>query len=311
MKINPFRAAVGFLMLFISIILLLTTSDLVPWSIWVFVWQFWPILFVVFGVAFLMKRWNLNFFIGLPIFIVIFALLGAGLWLAWENQYFNTDTFTEINEKNLTETRISNELPKKIEETDVKIVFGTSKINIGATSDANSNFLYDGTHKSNFFTLNQRLDTFGSSADLSFKASPFLKRPFSSKNINELKLNFSQKIKYSFDISSGASDIDINLNSLNVENLDIDAGASKVVIRFDKGKSIDVKVKSGASSVKFYVPEGLGLRISTKSAFTSKNFEDFGLVEKEGTWESINWEDSKNKANIKLEAGISKVELVK
>lgn len=311
MKISPFRAAIGFLILFISIILFLTTSDLMPWGIWAFVWQFWPILFVVFGVAFLMKRWDLNFFVGLPIFIVIFAISGIGLWLSWDNQYFNIDTFTEINEKNLTETRISNELPKKIEEADVKIVFGTSKIKIGAITDPGSNFLYDGVHKSNFFTLNQRLDTFGNSADLAFKASPFIKRPFSSKNVNELDLAFSRKIKYSFDIRSGASDIDLNLSSLDVENLDLDAGASKVVIRFDKEKNIDVKVKSGASSVKFYVPKDLGVKISAKSALTSKNFEDFGLVEKDGAWESTNWESSKARANIKLESGISKVELVK
>lgn len=108
MKISPFRAAIGFLILFTSIILLLTTSNLTPWSIWLFTWNFWPMLFVLFGVAFLMKRWDLNFFIGLPIFAMIFAISGIGLWLVWENQYFDIDNFTEINEKNLTETRVSN-----------------------------------------------------------------------------------------------------------------------------------------------------------------------------------------------------------
>jgi hypothetical protein len=257
-----------------------------------------------------MKRWNLHFLLGIPIFITIFTISSFGLWLAWENLYFNTENFAEINEENITETSISNELPKKLKEADVKIVFGAAEIKINAIPDENSGFLYEGTHSSNFFTLSQRLDTFGDKADLTFKASPFIKRPFNSKSINELNLNFSQKINHSFDIQSGASDIDLNLKSLKVKNLDIEAGASKITIRFGDNVNTDVHVRAGASSLKIYLPKDLGVKIKTKSALVSQNFEDFGLVKNGRTWESESCEDAKNKVNIELESGVSKVELV-
>ena len=198
---------------------------------------------------------------------------------------------------------------RSLEKADVKIVFGAAEIKIKSIPDENSKFLYEGTHSSNFFTLSQRLDTFGDKADLTFKASPFIKRLFNSKSINELDLNFSQKINYSFSIQSGASDIDLNLESLKVKNLDIDAGASRVTIRFGESADTDVKVKAGASSLKLYLPKNLGIRIKTKSALTSENFEDFGLIKNGRIWESENCRKAENVINIELESGISKVEL--
>ena len=308
MKIYSFRAAFGFLILFLSVILFLTTSGLVPWGIWLFVWQFWPMLFVIFGVAFLMWRWNLNFFIGIPIFIVIFGLMSAGLWLTWDNQYFNTDNFAQVNGKNVVETKFSNEMPSKTEDADVRIIFGASKIKIGSLSDG-SNLLYSGTHSSNSFTLNDRLEVVGDTAKLALK-TPIIKKPFNSKSINELSVDFSKVPDYSFDISTGASNLDLNFQSLKVSRLDLDAGASDVKVRFGNLKNGDVKVKSGASVLRFYIPKDMNVRVKSKSAFLTNNFGDFGLAQKDKVWESKNWERSKNKLNIDLDAGVSKIELI-
>lgn len=310
MKIYPFRAAAGFLTLFLSVVLLLTTSGAVSWSIWLFVWQFWPILFVIFGVAFLMRRWRFNFFLGMPIFMLIFAIMSLGLWLTWKDQYFGADNFAGENTKEVTETKVSNEMPKKTDKADVKIVFGASKIDLGALPDENTNFIYDGTHKSNFFSLNQRVETIGDKARLTFKSSPFIKRPFNSKSINDLGLGFSQKLEYSFDIQTNASDLDLNLEKLKVKSLDVDAGASNVTVRFGNIKSTDVKVKSGASSLKFYFSKSSGVKVMTKSSFTSRNFEEFGLKKKDRSWESDNYKSAESKVEIELESGISKVELI-
>lgn len=308
MKIHPFKAAIGFLILFLSIILLLTTSGFTSWSLWLFVWQFWPMLFVIFGMAFLMKRWSMNFFIGMALFLLVFASMGTGLWLTWKDQYFNTDNFAEMNMRGMTQIKLSNEMPKKIEKADIKIAFGSSKIKVDPLSDANSGLLYEGTHDSNFFTLNQKLEVVGDKAKLNLKSSPFIKKPFSSKSINELSLNLSQKPVYSFDIETGASDIDLNLDKLKVSNLDIDVGASELMIKLGDNDNTDVKVKSGASSLKFYLPKDVAVKINSKSALSSKNFEDFGLTKKNKAWESSNWNSAKRKVNIDIDSGISKIE---
>lgn len=307
MKIYSFRAAFGFLILFLSVILFFTTSGLVPWGIWLFVWQFWPMLFVIFGMAFLMRRWNLNFFIGISLFILIFGIMSAGLWLTWENQYFNTENFTEISGKNVTETKFSNEIPDKTKEADVRIVFGASKIKTESLEDG-SNLLYSGIHRSNSFTLNERLEAVGDSAKLALK-TPIVKKPFNSKSINELNVDFSRKPDYSFDISTGASSLDLDFQSLKVKNLDLDAGASDIKVRFGNLRGCDVKVKAAASVLRFYIPKGVGVRINSKSALLTNNFSDFGLLKKDKAWESSNWSKEKKKISIELDSGVSKIEL--
>jgi hypothetical protein len=308
MKIYSFRAAIGFLILFLSVILLLTTSGIIPWGIWLFVWQFWPMLFIIFGIAFLIKRWNLNFFVGIFIFTVIFGLMSTGLWLSWKNQYFNTDNFAEEN--TVTETRISNELSKKTETADVKIIFGAAKIKIGALEEENNGFLYKGNHNTNFFRLSEKLETVGEKAKLTLKTSPFIKKPFSPKSINELDINFSQKPEYSFDISSGASSFDLNFEKFKVKDLDIDAGASEMEIKMGEKSDSDIKVKSGANSLKFYVSKNSRIKISSKSALLSNNFEEIGLVKKNSSWESPSRESEKNKIDIDIDSGVSKIEIL-
>lgn len=310
MKIYPFRAAAGFSTLFLSVVLLLTTSGAVSWSIWLFVWQFWPMLFVIFGVAFLMRRWHFNFFLGMPVFILIFAIMSAGLWLTWRDQYFSADNFAGENTKEITETKVSNEMPKKTDKADVKIVFGASKIDLGVLPNENTNFIYDGTHKSNFFSLNQRMETIGDKARLTFKSSPFIKRPFNSKSINELDIDFSKVPEYSFDISTGVSSLDLDFQNLKLENLDLDAGASDIRLRFGNAVNCDVRVKAAASVIKFYIPKDVGVRVTSKSALTSNNFEDFGLVKSKKSWESKSWDEKKTKLNIDFETGASKIELI-
>lgn len=308
MKIYSFRAAFGFLTLFLSVILLLTTSGLVPWGIWLFVWQFWPMLFVIFGMAFLMRRRNLNFFIGMPIFILIFSIMSAGLWITWNNQYFNTDNFAEINGKNVTETKFSNEIPQKTKEADIRIVFGASKIKLGSLTDSGSNLLYSGAHSSNSFTLNEKLEAVGDNAKLALK-TPIVKKPFNSKSVNELSVDFSQKPEYSFDISTGASNLDLDFQNLKVKNLDLDAGASDIKVSFGSSTSCNVRINAAASVLRFYIPKSQNVRISSKSALLTNNFSDFGLIKKDKFWESKEWGKSKTKIDIDIDSGVSKIEL--
>lgn len=310
MKIYPFRAAVGFLILYFSIILLLTTTDFVSWNIWLFVWQFWPMLFVIFGIAFLMRRWKADFRLGIPIFILIFSMMGLGLWTTWKDEYFQTQNFAEENIKGISETKVVSEIPKTAKEADVKIRLGAGDIKVAPISEESSASLYEGKHSSNFFSLNQRVDNVGEEAKVLLSSSPFIKRPFSSKGVNELNLKFSKKLSYKFEVESGASDIDLDLQNLNVTNLDLDAVASNIMVKLPDQVSTDISVKAGASSLKFYIPKDSAVRVSSKSAFSSNNFDDFGLIKNKKFWESKNWNDAKNKIMIDLDSGVSKIELL-
>lgn len=310
MKIKPFQVAWGLLLFTLSVVLLLTTVEAVPWGIWLFVWQFWPMVFVIFGSSLLMKRRNVHFLPGMIIFIVIFLIFGGGLLLTWDTQYFNNQNFYNTDEKNIIENRISNELPQKTKDINVKMTLGAAEIKIDALSDEKSDLLYDGVHKSNFFNLNQKLDFFGDQAKLTLKTDPFIKRPFYSKSVNDISLNFSQKSEYIFDFESGASDIDINFEKLKVSKIKMDAGASKIVMKVGDKKDIDAEIKAGASSVKIYVPKNMGIKIDSKEVLTTNNFEEIGLIKKKNLWESKNLSEVKSSINLNFKTGASKVEIV-
>ncbi len=80
------------------------------WGIWLFIWQFWPVVLVLFGLAFFMQVRRISFVAGTLIFSLIFVFFGTGLYLSWTNNYFNSADFQVKNDE-VSEQSISNELP--------------------------------------------------------------------------------------------------------------------------------------------------------------------------------------------------------
>ncbi len=46
----------GFIIIFIGIVLLLNTTELIPWTVWNIIIIFWPVLFIVLGIELLIEH---------------------------------------------------------------------------------------------------------------------------------------------------------------------------------------------------------------------------------------------------------------
>ncbi len=301
-----FRAFWGLFLIFIGIILLLNTSFGLSWGIWVFIWQFWPIILIIFGLIFIFEARKVSFWTGLIILLVIFTSAGYGLYLSWQNKYFDNNNFALKNEE-IIEEKIANELPANIEEVKVKLNLGVSKTTISGSDD--QSLLYVGAHLSNFFHLNQKIHTTGRKAEVEIKTNPVFKTLFQPKAINDLNLSFSSKPNYEFEINTGASELDLNFEALKLKKIDISGGATKMKIKFGNIEDAEAEIKAGASLVKLEAPETSGIKIILKSALVTNNFEDLGLKKKDSGWVSPDYEDSERRIEVKIDAGASSVEI--
>ena len=69
----------GILLLFLGVVFLLQTLDILPWGLWGTLWRFWPVLIIIIGLGILLRRYNV-WLVSLLILALLCACLGIAVW---------------------------------------------------------------------------------------------------------------------------------------------------------------------------------------------------------------------------------------
>ena len=69
----------GIFLVFLGIVLLLQSLDVMPWSIWNTLWRFWPVLLIITGLNILLRRFNV-WLVSLLLLVLLFVCLSLALW---------------------------------------------------------------------------------------------------------------------------------------------------------------------------------------------------------------------------------------
>ncbi len=124
-------------------------------------------------------------------------------------------------------------------------------------------------------------------------------------------VSLNKSVLYNLKIDSGASAANLNLTDLKVTNLEIDTGASSTEVNLpaNAGTTV-VDIDSGAASVKVSVPAGVGAKIHIKSGITSAHVDTdrFHRID-DGTYQSDEYNNSANRADITISSGVGTIEI--
>ncbi|MBC8335589.1 MAG: hypothetical protein ISR59_11960 [Anaerolineales bacterium] len=120
----------------------------------------------------------------------------------------------------------------------------------------------------------------------------------------EWKFGLSKLISWQLHFEMGASDMQIDLSELRVEELEIDTGASntKIVLPANAGHT-HVDLSGGAASVHFEVPEGVAARIQVDSGLASIDINRERFPRVGGYYKSDNYDTAANKVDISADFG--------
>ena len=69
----------GILLVFLGIVFLLQTLDVLPWGLWGTLWRFWPVLIIIIGLGILLRRYNV-WLVSLLVLAILGACLGIAVW---------------------------------------------------------------------------------------------------------------------------------------------------------------------------------------------------------------------------------------
>lgn len=286
------RLFFGALLLILGIAFLAQNLDLVPGLDinFDYLWKFWPVLIIFWGLSVLSRGTWLGALLSVIFVLIIISLIISSFF--WPRQALEVKNYDfEITRDN-TAAR-----------AEVTIKSGAAVVSISGGANA----LASGNLESNVTRLLTSTKTENNVQISTIETESKTMRWTANNFKNNLKVNLSENIPLSLNITSGASTIDFDSSNLELENLNFKSGASKLNLKFGSRATTSIAdIDAGVSTINISLPRDLGARINTKTGLSSQSFIDFRQTG-ENTFESINYASSTKNIQINLEAGVSSI----
>ncbi|MEA5259298.1 DUF5668 domain-containing protein [Arcicella aquatica] len=130
----------------------------------------------------------------------------------------------------------------------------------------------------------------------------------SDDNHNKINLKLNPSVLWDMNFEFGAGKADFDLSEYKVKKLSIKTGVTETDVKLgDKVDNLDVQVESGLTSIEFNIPEAVGCRIDIDGGLNSKDFD--GFIQKNGHWETPNFEKASKKININFDGGLQELKV--
>ncbi len=281
---------------------------------WMSIFSLWPMLLILLGVTLLPIKNSIKTVLTLVLLVVTVAMIFTKTnqwthnysfkWDQWDD--WDTEVYSERENKYETSDQHFYEpYDEDIKEATLSIDAVAGEFLVRQDCGYLMDFQQDGNVGPYIFSTNKKGDHQSLTLDIK-------KRHYRTRGLNnEVEIQLNPKPIWNFNINTGAASVDLNLTKFKTALVDIDGGASAVYLRLgNKHNKTKVYINSGVSSIEIFVPEESGCEINTDTFLASKSFDDFEKIRR-GLYKTSNFEDSKNKIYISIDAAITSLEVVR
>jgi len=270
-------------------------------------WKLWPAALILWGISFIINKDFIKVvFAGVIAIVLALTIYGAGQSFL---NIFDKDLDFEFadgeNHVYADTTRYVELFDKKIKNVDLKIDAGAGSFNIVEPTSDLISVLALGIKDNYIFTRNDSES--GTSIEVKMKKTKIKLHKGSFKNKIEMNLNAEPIWNMNFDI--GAAAIDFDLSPYKISTMKLDMGAASLELKLgDKFPETMLDIDAGASSIEILVPDSSGCEIKADVSISSKDFKGFKKIHSD-LYRTENFDNAKNKIYIRLDAGVSSIEV--
>lgn len=256
--------------------------------------ELWPLAVILFGLGLMFNKWWWGFIPAILIFILVcfgmFYLLKA-----------NNINFWQMNQKAQKIMPFSAELPANVKK--MKLEINTGAVNL-KLSDGSK--MIDGTLKSRSLTADLQVKVESDVAILTLD-TPSNYEYFSGSNYLDLKM--TDQIPVELIINAGASTINLDLAKIKLAGLTIKAGASTINMTAGEIENLaKLNFDAGASTIKLNFTKDQGVKIINESGLSTKVFPQFTLIG-DNIYQSLNYDQMVKKCEVNFKTGVSTLEV--
>jgi hypothetical protein len=310
----------GIFLLTAGIIWMLAIAKIVTISTFYSLFILWPLILITLGIGIIFRR---NVIIRLLTWIVLVAVIVAygyfikpdapailnrvDIWTL-HNHYeiggSSSDSSDDGKKAEEDANNVSYEMNPNIEESDLKLDMGATKLTIDSQTDN----LFDASFGSLVkCTKSERSN--GKNTTIKVKSGSM-----TFKDLDELedhaeaesRLHLNKGVLWNIDLDTGIMSSDLDLSDIKVQKLKVETGLSKVKIYLG---SYDTKIDMEAdlSKVDLVLPEDTGIKIKFDGTMSNTNINGSGWTEDEDWHYSPDYDSKKYKIEAEIEINMGKL----
>lgn len=329
----------AFILIFVGVVLLLNTLGVVSWSIWNYLWRFWPIFLVMAGVGIILGKSRiagvaiaivtLVVFVGVFIFSISAVSSNLPTWLSSIGESLSGDVGDEVTE----ELVVSSAEYPDVENLDIELNIGAAEFTLDSDGSRDL-FVMNAEYFENFGrpvveveetwdsddTLNINFDTETDMNLFTFPtSSPVYGFTLGASDVDadvaidlgagKGTVNLSRNNVSGFSAIVGAGELDAMFESVSLGEFYGKVGAGQMTVSFlDGSLPVDgASFEVGAGQITLILPEDVGYRLSYSVGVGSVRItgRDFsGLGRNDDSYESDNYDTAGEKIDIAVNVGV-------
>ena len=294
----------GLLFITLGILILIDNFSGICWD-WISLWKLWPLVFILWGIAIMVKNNVAKVLIaglaGIALAITLFSSFKTVVHLASGdfNIVFDDDSGSNYRYEF---TDYSEPFSDSIKTAEFHFQAGAGTFT--TTSDTASKLFYAHTEGvKNNYELSTNVTHGNADLVMKMKHTRIIIGKHSIRNRVEMYFNPNPVWDLNFEV--GAASVNLDLSSVKVRNMNVSMGAASFKAKIGNNTDrTEINIETGATRVEISVPETSGCEVKLEGALNSKDFAGFKKVSSD-LYRTANFDTASKKIFINIDSGVS------
>lgn len=267
----------------------------------------WPLLLVLIGISMLLGSRR-----GMPFGIVaLLVLAGVFVWYGEDNNW-DIQRMMRVREVSSENTTFHQPLREEVKTASFQLDSGAGNLDLSDGSALEDLFTIDTSSTWGSYSMERQNSEDNRESWRLYQNVRTGNGLFSfGKHHNQANIKLSSQPDWQIRANVGAANVSFDLTNLTVSEFRIESGASTMNIRIgEKQEHSDVTIKTGASTLTVYVPRASNVRLQEDTGLSSHDFQDF-VKTGDKTYVSSGTEQAENTVDLKINAGVSSIKVIR
>ncbi|MBA7688510.1 hypothetical protein ES703_96993 [subsurface metagenome] len=285
----------GIFLLFLGVVFLLQTLDILRWGLWGTLWRFWPVLIIVIGLGILLRHYN-AWLVSLLVLAILGACLGVAIW------QYNPSLSSGIV------TRDYSEPLDGLEYAQIEIDFSAGSVAIGSLPLGPQSLVeIDSEVRNSRETMS--IDFIQQDGEGKLYLSTVNQRFWGEVGI-KWEVRFTKSIPLVINIKSAASNMELDLSELKVTELqlDVDAGNYKVTVPSKAGTS-NIEIEANAANIEVNIPDGVAAKIRVDANLSALDVDKSRFHQQGDYYVSQDFVSAENRVELEIDCDVGRVQV--
>ncbi len=285
----------GIFLLFLGIVFLLQTLNVLRWGLWGTLWRFWPVLIIVIGLGILLRRYN-AWLVSLLVLAILGACLGVAIW------QYSPSLSSGIVTKSYSEPLDS------LERVQIEMDFSAGSITISSLPLGSPSLVeIDSEVRNNRETMS--IDFIQQDGEGKLYLSTVNQRFWGEAGIR-WEVRFTKSIPLAINIKSAASSMELDLSGLKVTELrlDVDAG-NYIVTTPSTAGTIDIEIEANVANIEVTIPDGVAAKIQVDTNLSALDVDESRFPQQGDYYVSDNFNTAQNRVYLIIDCDVGRVQV--